>query len=257
MSEETKSQRDRIQDQIDEIKKNLVEKTRVLKTWGTLADLYTARDRLPTEMMSEGSTASNEDSIDASMAEYLAGYKEYQDGNFTDAEGHFLNSIDLLDWNILAIVNLGNLQYLQGGHDKAEETFNKALTYAENDARSEILTNLGMNALKRDLVTDAKEFFHQAIDINSSNASALNDMGLVKEAEENDGEALEYYKRAIKADPSDEEIWYNLGTLLGKQGNKEGRLFCFIKAEKRGFIELKEMIDDLYKQGIEPVNPLA
>lgn len=198
----------------------------------------------------------DDDPIDASMVEYLAGYKEYQDGNFMDAEVHFSKSIDLLEWNILALLNLGNLYYLQGAYDKAEMIFDKALKYAEHDASSEILTNLGMNALKRDLITDAEEFFHHAIDLNPGNALALNDMGLVKEREENDDEALVYYKQAVQVDPSDDELWYNLGTLLGKLGDKEGRLYCFMKAEERGFIELDEMIQDLVDQEIKPRNPL-
>jgi len=222
-----------------------------------LADFYAARNKLETELGPGEGTANDGDQIDASMAEYLAGYQAYQDGDFTEAEVRLAKSASLLEWNILALLNLGNLYFLQGLHDKAEQSFSKALLHAEGDARSEILTNLGMCALKMENISEAGECFHQAIDLDPGNALALNDMGLVKEMEGNEGEALEYYKAAIKADLEDDEIWYNLGTLLGKQGNKEGRLYCFMKAEELGFAGLKELIDDLVDQGIKPVNPLA
>ncbi|MEX2684037.1 MAG: hypothetical protein Q6373_020880 [Candidatus Sigynarchaeota archaeon] len=55
--------------------------------------------------------------------------------------------------------------------------------------------------------------------------------------------------------PSDEELWYNLGNVLGKAGKKAERLFCFMKAEECGFLELKGFIRDLVAQGIKPVDP--
>ena len=245
----------RINNQIAAIKKELVEQTHYLKIWGTFADLYVARNNLATELGIEVKTPSDNDPIDASMAEYLAGYQAYQDGDFTGAEDYFSESINLLGWNIIALLNLGNLYFIQGAHEKAAIIFDQALEHSENGARSEVLTNLGMNAIKRDMIPDAEEFFRQAIDLDPDNALALNDMGIVKEMEGIGDEAVGYYKQAVQADPSDNELWYNLGTMLGKQGNKEGRLYCFIKAEERGSTELREMINDLVDQGIKPVNP--
>jgi Tfp pilus assembly protein PilF len=243
-------------DQIAAIKAELAEKTHYLRICGTLADLFAAKNELEAKLDAGGTGGTENDPIDGSMVEYLMGYQAYQDGDFEEAEAYFSTSIDRLEWNLLARLNLGNLHFVQGAHDKAEIVFTEALAFAENGARSEVLTNLGMNAVKQDKLMAAENFFRQAIDIDPGNALALNDMGLVKDMQESEEEALQYYERAIRADPSDCELWYNLGTVLGKLGNKEGRLFCFMKAEERGFAELREMIDDLVDQGIKPKSPL-
>jgi tetratricopeptide (TPR) repeat protein len=249
-----------LQEKIDAIKKELREKSPLLQLWGTLADLYAARLDITTRMPGTSDAVNDsakEDPVDESMAEYLAGYKAYQDGSAADAEAHFLASIEHLDRNVLARVNLGNLYFVNGDQDKAKAAFTAALKFCEGDALSEMLTNLGMNALKQGSIDAARGYLEDAIKENPSNAFALNNMGLIFEDQGDMASATSWFTRAVKANGLDEELWYNLGNVLGKAGKKAERLYCFMKAEKLGFTELDELISDLVAQGIAPVDPVG
>nr|MDO8114498.1 tetratricopeptide repeat protein [Candidatus Sigynarchaeota archaeon] len=249
----------RIQQSIASIKKELKGSANDLKSWANLADLYAMEIILKADVTSGDNVPSTPtpDQVDTSFEEYLAGYREYQEGNFDAAEAHFLKSVDILPWNILSRINLGNLHFMRGNYEKAEITFKEALNLSQGEAKSEVLTNLGMNAIKAERPADAERFLVLAIEANPANAYALNNLGLVKESQGSNDEALVLYKKAVIADRSDGELWYNLGNLIGKTGKKSERLFCFMEAEKRGFFELKEFIDDLVSQGIKPVDPTS
>ncbi len=246
-----------VQGRIDEIKRELREKTPFMGIWGTLADLYalkaTLNARAGDANAKEGGTSP--DAIDESMAEHVAGYKDYQGGFLDDAEAHLVASIDRLGWNVLARMTLGNLFFVKGEHAKAAAAFEAALPHCGGAASSEVLTNLGMNAFKAGDVTAAEKHFARAIELDPANAYAFNNLGLVSEAQDDLDAAITWYIKAVEANPSDEELWYNLGNVLGKAGKKAERLFCFLRAEKRGFSELRELVEDLVAQGIEPADP--
>jgi tetratricopeptide (TPR) repeat protein len=248
-----------VQEHIDEIKRVLQEKTPIMRVWGTLADLYALKAAMQARVVDAAveQGAASPDAIDESMGEYAAGYKDYQAGSLTDAEAHLVASIDLLGWNVLARLTLGNLFFVAGEHGKAEAALTAALPHCEGAALSEVLTNLGMNAFKAGRVPDAEGHFTRAIEVDPANAYALNNLGLVNEDREDPDGAISWYIKAVKANASDEELWYNLGNALGKAGKKAERLYCFMRAEERGFTELKELVDDLLAQGIKPVDPRA
>ncbi len=246
-----------VQERIDEIKRTLPEKTPIMRVWGTLADLYALKAALQARM-SDGAAnpgGASPDAIDESMGEYAAGYKDYQAGSLADAEAHLEASIDRLGWNVLARLTLGNMFFVAGEHEKAEDALKAALPYCEGAALSEVLTNLGMNAFKAGRVPDAEGHFTRAVEVNTANAYALNNLGLVSESRDDLDGAISWYIKAVEANASDEELWYNLGNTLGKVGKKAERLYCFMRAEERGFTELKELVDDLVAQGIKPVDP--
>ncbi len=248
-----------VQEHIDEIKQVLQGKTPVMRVWGTLADLYALKAAMQarTDDAADFQSGASQDAVDESMGEYVAGYKDYQEGSLADAEAHLEASIDRLGRNVLARLTLGNLFFVAGEHGKAETTLNAALPHCEGSALSEVLTNLGMNAFKAGKVPDAEGHFTRALEVDPANAYALNNLGLVREARDDLDGAIPWYVKAVEANASDEELWYNLGNALGKVGKKAERLFCFMKAEERGFTELKELIDDLVAQGIKPADPRA
>ncbi|NMC06156.1 MAG: tetratricopeptide repeat protein [Candidatus Lokiarchaeota archaeon] len=246
-----------VQARIDEIKLNMKEKTLVMGIWGTLADLYALKSSFPSGVEDGGGTRDVErrDAIDKSMEEYIAGYREYQAGNLVEAEIHLVASIERLDWNVLARMTLGNMFFVAGDHENAKVAFMAAIPHCEGVALSELLTNLGMNALKAGQIQDAETHFTRAIEIDPANAYALNNLGLVSEAKDDVEGAISCFKKAVGIDSSDEEFWYNLGNVLGKAGRKAERLFCFMRAEERGFTELKDLVNDLVAQGIKPSDP--
>lgn len=246
-----------VQEHIDEIKRELREKTPLLGVWGTLADLYALKASIEARA-NEGAAGAGSacpDALDESMGEYVAGYTDYQRGSLDEAEAHLVASIDRLGWNVLARMTLGNLFFIKGNHEKAKAAFLAALPYCEGAAASEILTNMGMNAFKAGDVTAAEKHLTLAVELDPANAYALNNLGLVSETESDLDAAITWHIKAVEAKPSDEELWYNLGTVLGKAGDKAGRLYCFMQAEERGFSELKELVEDLVAQGIKPADP--
>nr|MDO8085730.1 tetratricopeptide repeat protein [Candidatus Sigynarchaeum springense]MDO8119295.1 tetratricopeptide repeat protein [Candidatus Sigynarchaeota archaeon] len=246
-----------VQRQIDEIKRALREKTHLMGIWGTLADLYslkaTLKARACDPAVEQGDASP--DALDKSMNDYTVGYKYYQMGSFGDAELYLVASINRLDWNVLARITLGNMFFVKGEYEKAKAAFEAALPYCEGEALSEVLTNLGMNAFKTGDVSNAEKYFILAIAVDPANAYAFNNLGLVSDARDDLNSAIAWHIKAVGAKPSDEELWYNLGNVLGKAGKKAERLFCFMKAEERGFSELKELVEDLMAQGIKPIDP--
>ncbi len=242
----------RIRARIKEIKIVLAEKTSDLELWRTYADSYDLLSSLQ-----PASEQSNElpDAMDSSMEKFNEGNKQYQLGNFDEAEDYLVESISLFNRNLLAHMTIGNLFFLKGEYEKATKAFKDALSFSSGGARSEVLTNLGMNMIKQGHFVDAERCFLEAVELNRVNAFACNNLGLLNETKGNFDAAIGWYKKAVEAKPDDDELWYNLGNILGKIGDKECRLFCYIKAEERGFSELKEIINDLVAQRIIPKDP--
>ncbi|MDA3793162.1 MAG: DUF6340 family protein, partial [Elusimicrobia bacterium] len=72
------------------------------------------------------------------------------------------------------------------------------------------ITKLGVKYAKRGLWKEAKEQWERAININSRNAYAHNNLGVVNEKEKNSNEAIKNYKKALSLRPDEDVFMRNL-----------------------------------------------
>lgn len=253
-----------LSNQIKKIKNELEKGHNNLSLWGSLADLVKVKTQLInreptiiTEIAANNAEETRMIEINDSVNAYLDGFSSYQDGDFSEAEGSFLESIDIYSGNLAAYIDLGNLYFLQKKYKDCRDILERALLVADQPSKAKIHSNLGMVAISAGDVGTATYHLEEALKIDPKNIHALNNHGLLMEKLGDGDRAKEDYKNAILLQPKDGELWYNLGNLLGKQSDKEGRLFCFIQAEENGFPEIDEMIEGLLDQGFKPKNPFA
>nr|MDO8118438.1 tetratricopeptide repeat protein [Candidatus Sigynarchaeota archaeon] len=242
---------ERLVKNIKDMRQVLRETTPDTNVWNTIVDLHVL---IMSILEKNGVPVDRDplfsDDFGTSIHEYITGERAYRDGELDGAETRIKKSIDLLPWNVISRMTLGNMYFVQGRHDDAKKAFAGALDYCTGHARSELLTNLGMNAMRAGHITDAKHYLGDALKENDSNPFALNNLGLVHEMEGDLEGAFQVMAKAVRSKDDDGELWYNLGTIAGKLGKKEIRLYCFVQAERLGMAELKDIIDDLKTQGV-------
>jgi Tfp pilus assembly protein PilF len=190
-----------------------------------------------------------------SLHYYKIAFESRQEGNIEKAITFYENSLDEIEWNVATILELSNSLFILGEFTRAFEVLKNGMEWVEGKAKAKVLNNLGMVSLKINNMDKAESSFKEALELDPGNAYALNNMAMILLEYGKRTEAIKLYQKAVKNSPEDEEIWYNLGNLLGQMGNKPERLFCFIKAEERGFSELEDIIQDLLDQDIIPRNP--
>ena len=123
-------------------------------------------------------------------------------------------------------IRLGNKQYRKGNYDKAEVEYSKALE--KNKRNSQALYNLGCVMLQKEgeerndsvAITrflDAAKAEKDKI----RRAKSYHNIGVVFQAHEDYGQAIEAYKESLRCNPRDNQTRYNLALcqkLLKKQG---------------------------------------
>ncbi|MHA1368401.1 MAG: tetratricopeptide repeat protein [Promethearchaeota archaeon] len=246
--------------QILELKNFITGGMKNLDLWARLIDFLSLRAILIDDIKDFDQMQNStklDDKLEKSIALYQEGYAAYRRGDFDQAEKKLRDSISLFEENIISIFTLANIFYLKRDYERAESTLNKCLNFCDDPTASKVLTNMGMIALKNNDLKKAETFLLKALEFDDKNSFSLNNLGLLHEMKGNIKKAIEYYKQASIINPNDHEIWYNLGNLLGKTGDKGARLFCFMKAEDLGFPELGEIIDDLVDQNIKPKDPFS
>ncbi len=77
--------------------------------------------------------------------------------------------------------------------------------------------NLGVCQVKMAQYSDAKISFQKVISLQSNNADALNNLGVISAAEGNDKEAYEYFEKAEAAGCKSPAVGYNMGIILIKR----------------------------------------
>lgn len=238
------------------VKKELGPATRSMSTWVTLADLHDMILHLcHGDMAVVERLIGPREPLDDSIIAYNQGFEAYRDGDMNAAATSFARAIEMVPWNALARFTLASVRFLEGDVKAALAILGELLAMVESVARSEVLTNMGMCAFKLDRLDAARTSFQEAVAIDPANAFAWHDLAALEDVAGNVDAARDAYVKALAINREDAETWYNLGALLGKQGLKAERLHCFIKAEEQGFPELREMIEDLLAQGVEPRAP--
>lgn len=109
----------------------------------------------------------------------------------------------VLQWALIACVGVGTVGALGCNQERNE---------------SIRLMNQGLQAFKRDRLTDALEMLGQASDVDPTNDRAFFYQGLLYEQKLGKfGKAEELYRRALEVNPGSAEYQYHLGATLSKQ----------------------------------------
>lgn len=146
--------------------------------------------------------------------------KAYYDlGNVYLARGDFNSAIPCYQQSLIhlrdyfnALFNLGICYEQTGQHVEAIEIFNVLISTYPHSAK--LLSRLASNHLRLDRQDMALELFEKAIAINNSYAPALLAAGAIYGAKEDFTRAIEYSKRAIKANPSAVKAYQNIAIAL-------------------------------------------
>ena len=114
-----------------------------------------------------------------------------------------------------------------GKFDDAEAMLRRVLIHSPDHA--ETLHLLGVSALKRGRIVEARNLIEQALKIDGSLDAAWANLGVAqREAGDNAG-ALESYRRAVALNPNAFGAIYNLGNMHAARGEEAEAIECFRK----------------------------
>jgi tetratricopeptide (TPR) repeat protein len=144
---------------------------------------------------------------------------------------------------VAAVAICAVLTWMQSSYWRdTKSLFEHAIAVTGENAVAE--NNLGVFLLKEDDLVRAEPHFAEAVRIKKNYPEALVNLGLCREKSGLTNEAIDFFERAVRVQPT-APAYYNLANLLSKQGELE-------KAEKnyRSALELKpELVEALYNYG--------
>jgi len=122
------------------------------------------------------------------------------------------------------LINLTHIRINDKKFDEAEDIINEVIKL--NGGSSEALTNKAtLLAMKKD--KECIDFFNRAIKADPENLLAYKNLGLFLFKEKGYEEATKVFKKAIEIEPADVELYNNLGSIYGikKEYNKAVEIF--------------------------------
>lgn len=116
----------------------------------------------------------------------------------------------------------GNKFYADSLYDKAEVEYRKAVEIDPNG--SEALYNLGNALLRQEKAQEAMDQFTMAEKRTTDKknlAEVHHNMGVICQASKDYARAVEYYKQALRENPTDHETRYNLAVAMKQLQNQQ------------------------------------
>ena len=116
----------------------------------------------------------------------------------------------------------GNKLYADSLYDKAEVEYRKAVEIDPNG--SEALYNLGNALLRQEKAQEAMDQFTMAAKRTTDKknlAEVHHNMGVICQASQDYANAVEYYKQALRENPTDHETRYNLAVAMKQLQNEQ------------------------------------
>ena len=116
----------------------------------------------------------------------------------------------------------GNKLYADSLYDKAEVEYRKAVEIDPNG--SEALYNLGNALLRQEKAQEAMDQFTMAAKRATDKknlAEVHHNMGVICQASKDYANAVEYYKQALRENPTDHETRYNLAVAMKQLQNRQ------------------------------------
>jgi len=96
----------------------------------------------------------------------------------------------------------------------------QAVSATKDPARdADILFQAGLRRQQADSLDEAEAFYHRAIEANSKNLNALNNLGVICMSQKRDKEAIDIFTRLIDVKGDWADPYYNLACLYSRQGD--------------------------------------
>ena len=105
----------------------------------------------------------------------------------------------------------------EGKIDVAAQQFQRVLQLDSNNAPA--LQDLGIVALRRDDVPSAQQYLSRALELNPRLPLALNTIGVVYARQGDFAHAVESWQRAVNIDPRQYDALFNIGLVEGRAGH--------------------------------------
>lgn len=132
---------------------------------------------------------------------------------------------------------LGLFYYYRGRYPEAAEEFHKAIDTAPGIVDAH--TSLGGVLCDLGRYEEAEQALQESLNIRET-AAALNDLGAIRVYQRRDAEAVDFYNRAIKIDPSNYLYLLNLGDSNWRLGRHRDAQTAYRKAMELSVSELNE-----------------
>jgi len=159
-----------------------------------------------------------------SLAYYDVGKEFLKDSRYRQAEEVFKKSLDI--YELPQVYNsLGFICFIQGDYKRAEEFYNKALSFKEDSP--EIYYNLGLLYKKKGELNKAENFFLKIIELSENDYEAYFNLALIYMEESDFLKAEEKFNKCIKIDPDNPAPYSNLGIIYAKQSNIDSAINLF------------------------------
>lgn len=128
-----------------------------------------------------------------------------------------------------------------GNNEKAAEAINMAVIHDPKNAK--IQADAGELYLKCGMAEKAAETFRNSLEINE-NVHVYNRLGIALRRKKRYKEAIETYRKALKVEPDNEVVFYNLGRALVDDHQPDAALEAFKKGVEldSNFEECKAML---------------
>jgi len=154
----------------------------------------------------------------------------YQQGNYSEAEKHYLQAILAYPEHKWALHNLGLLYKALKKYDLAIEYYNKSL--AIDPQYSDALNGLGTAYYDLENYEQAKEYYEKTITIDSKHHFAYLNLALIYEKTKNPKKTKEFYQKAIQANPRYAKAYNGLGICFYNEKNYDEALANYKAAIK-------------------------
>jgi tetratricopeptide (TPR) repeat protein len=164
---------------------------------------------------------------------YLAlnalGLTNFMQGEFQNAAGYFEKCLQVNPGFSEARNYLGSVYQELGMLDRAEEEYRKAIADETYKSRELPYYNLARLYLAQDKNEEALQLVEKSIEINSRMVMAINLKGIVLERLGRIKDAIESYRKALRINPEDINLNYNLAVAYFKADRREDAKAIFEK----------------------------
>jgi tetratricopeptide (TPR) repeat protein len=164
---------------------------------------------------------------------YLAlnalGLTNFMQGEFQNAAGYFEKCLQVNPGFSEARNYLGSVYQELGLLDRAEEEYRRAIADETYKSRELPYYNLARLYLAQDKNEEALQMVEKSIEINSRMVMSLNLKGIVLERLGRIKDAIESYRKALRINPEDINLNYNLAVAYFKDDRREDAKIIFEK----------------------------
>jgi len=171
-------------------------------------------------------------SPDDHILQFDLGLTYYYRDRYDQAIEHLQRAIRLKPDYAPAINTLGNTYSAMGQWDKAIETYEKIIEDAFYGTPHFALSNMGVAYYNKKNYAQAEHYFLEALKLNPDFINALAGLGTMYIDQGRYDEAVVKLERAVRKDPKDGKLHFELGRAYRSQGNMVQAKAEFAKAAR-------------------------